>query len=350
MSILNQYTNPNKSGSFAGLSGFVKNNLNFKEKDAKNSLLQEKSYTQHVLPRKFFKRNKVIVGGIDHLWQADLIDVKKLKYFNKNFNYILTVIDVFSKFGWAVPLKFKKAEDTYNAFKFIIESSKRKPRKLHIDAGREFYGKCKQYLQSLGIQLYIVESELKASVVERFNRTLKEKMWRLFTFRNKKIYYDYLPQLVNNYNNSYHRSIKNKPINITHANESKTFEILNGFKKERGSTDDYIHFKFNKGDYVRVVLKRKTFDKAYTKNWTEEIYIITERIPRNPPVYKIKSLYNENLTKSFNHQQLQLVSPIIFPIDSYEVLDQTDKEILVLKINYEETKPLWVNKSEFLAE
>jgi hypothetical protein len=350
MSILNKYTNPNEPGSFAGLSGFVQNNKNIKQKNAKYILLKEEAFTQHVLPRKNFKRNKVIVGGLDHLWQADLIDVQKLKYQNKHYNYILTVIDVFSKYGWAIPIKFKRAEDTYNAFKFIIESSGRKPRKLHIDAGREFYGKCKNYLESLGIKVYIVESELKASVVERFNRTLKEKIWRLFTLTNKKVYHCYIPQLLNNYNNSYHRSIKNKPSNITHANESKTFEILNGFKRERGGPDDYIEFKYNKGDYVRVVLKKKTFDKAYTKNWTDEIYIISEKIPRNPPVYKIKSLYNEEITKSFYQQQLQLVSPELFPIDSFEVLDHSGENILVLKLNDEDAKPSWVNESEFLSQ
>lgn len=349
-SLLNKYTDPSIPGSFSGLSGFEKNNKKFTNDQIKKELLDQKTYTQHVLPFRNFKRNKVIVGGIDDTWQADLVDVQKLKYQNKHYNYVLTVIDVFSKYAWALPIKFKKANDTYEAFKTIIENSKRIPKKLHIDGGNEFKGRCKTYLEELKIELYIVESKMKASVVERFNRTLKEKMWRMFTFNNNKKYFDALPLLLDSYNKSYHRSIKNKPYKISKKNEDITFYNLYGFKKEQGGPNELIQFKFSLGDYVRVVITKNLFEKGYTSNWSDDLFIIDEKIPRIPPVYKLRTLNNEILTRSFYEQEIQLVKENEFPIDTFEVLESDKEKILVKKLNEEQAEPYWVNKKQFLNE
>lgn len=348
--IFSKYTDLNRPGSFSGLSGFKKNNKKFTKLRIKKELFEQNTYTQHVLPIRNFKRNKVIVGGIDDTWQADLVDVQKLKYQNKHNNYILTVIDVFSKFAWTVPIKFKKANDTYEAFKKIIKSSNRIPKKLHIDGGNEFKGKCKAYLEELNIDLYVVESKMKASVVERFNRTLKEKMWRMFTFNKNKKYYDSLPLLIDSYNRSYHRSIKNKPIEISKNNEDKTFFNLYGFKKEQGGPNELVHFKFKVDDYVRVVISKNLFEKGYTSNWSDDLFMIHQKIPRIPPVYKIKTLNNDILTKSFYEQEIQLVRETEFPIDAFEVLQSDKENILVKKLNAEQAAPYWVNKNKFLNE
>ena len=118
--ILSDYINPEIPGAFSGLSGFKKNN-NFSDKKIENELFKTRVFTQHVIPRRTFKRRRVIVPEIDDTWQADLVDVQKLKYQNKHFNYILTVIDCFSKYAWAIPIKSKSANDTYEAIKKIID-------------------------------------------------------------------------------------------------------------------------------------------------------------------------------------------------------------------------------------
>jgi len=345
-SVLDAYTKAKNPGAFSGLAGFEKNNKNIK--NSKQTLLKKDFYTNQILPRKNFKRLKVIVAGIDNTWQADLIDVKKIKYENKHFSYILTVIDVFSKFGWAVAIKNKQANECFKAFKHIIESSNRKPKKLHIDGGKEFKGECQKYLHSLGIKTYIVESKLKASIVERFNRTIKNKMWRMFQFKNNKKYIDELDDLLANYNNSYHRSIKNKPININKCNENKTFEILYGFAKEEGGLNEYARTIYKKGDYVRKVLDKAIFEKSYTSNWSNDLFLISEIIPGNPTVYKIKTLYNENLSKSFYENQLLKVYP---NVDTFQVLDSKNNKILVQQLNNEqEAPPKWANKKDFLRQ
>lgn len=94
--------------------------------------------------------------------------------------------------------------------------AERTPKRLQTDKGTEFLNSgVQKYLKKLGINFYTINSEMKACIVERFNRTLKEKMWRYSTLKNNKLYADVLTNIVNSYKNTYHRTIKTKPINVT---------------------------------------------------------------------------------------------------------------------------------------
>jgi len=320
----------------------------------KKTLLNTNVYTQHKLPTRNFKRRKIIVGGIDVMWQADLVDVQKIKYQNSHNNYILTVIDCFSKYAWAEPIKNKTAVQTYQAFKNIIEKSGRTPQKLIVDGGNEFKGQCKKYLEGLGINLFISESDLKASLVERFNRTIKERIWRMFTFNKNKKYIENLQDLLYNYNNSYHSSIKNKPSAINKSNEFQTFKNLYGYDIKKGPKD-LIEFRFKKGDYVRSVIPKSLFEKGYTIKWTEDIFIINETIPSHPPTYTIITLHGDiilNKTNTYQQifygDQLQLVYKDEFPIDTFRIIDQAGENIQIQKLNSENQQSIWTNKKDFL--
>ena len=121
-------------------------------------------------------------------------------------------IDVFSKYGWIKGLKDKKTETVSKAFEDIFKS-KRKPQKLWTDKGSEFISKhFKDFLKSKGISLYHTENEEKSSVVERWNKTMKNRMWKMFTVNNNTVYWDKLDKLVNDYNNARHSSIKMSPV------------------------------------------------------------------------------------------------------------------------------------------
>ena len=123
--------------------------------------------------------------------------MKKFSRINKGIKYLLTRIDVFSKYAWVIPMKSKEGKTSLLAFKKIFERSHRKPEKIQCDAGKEFLNKYfKEFLKKNEISLYTVASELKASVIERFNRTFKEKMWRSFTAREKYIYHDVIDKIV----------------------------------------------------------------------------------------------------------------------------------------------------------
>jgi hypothetical protein len=171
---------------------------------------------------------------------------------------------------------------------------------------------------------------MKDSIVERFNRTIKEKMWRLFTANKNKKYVKFLPQLMANYNHSYHRFIQNKPNSISKLNEKVTFKNLYGFDLDQGSRE-LITFKFNVGEYVRVVISKNLFAKGYTINWSDEIFLIQNRQATKPPTYKIKTIEDNKLTRTFYENELNKVIYEEFPFDTYKVLNETEDNLLVTK-------------------
>ena len=150
----------------------------------KTWLQSKDTYILHKPVRYNFPRNRVIVTGIDDQWQADLVDVSSLAHFNKGYKFLLTCIDVFSKFAWVVPLKSKTGESLVNGFQSILDFG-RSPEKLQTDKGTEFLNRNFQsLLKESSIHFFTTNSELKESVVERFNRTLKTRMWKHFTAKN----------------------------------------------------------------------------------------------------------------------------------------------------------------------
>jgi len=342
--IIEKYTDIKQPGSFSGLSGFLKNNKKLKLKNEKKTLLTQPTYTLHTPARHSFPRTKWISGGIDQIWQVDLIDMRKFKFQNSHFEYVLTCIDVFSKKAWAVPIKKKTSNDTMQAFKLIFES-KRIPKTIFLDKGNEFKGECEKLFQKHQIKIVTSTTKLKASVVERFNRTLKEKIFRIFTFNKNTKYSKILPEILDSYNNSYHRSIKTTPNSVNEKNKDKIFQTLYG-DLNTFSFDNYIRFKFKRGDYVRIATEKNIFDKGYTPNYSKEIYVVWKLIASNPPRYNIRSLDNEEYTYNFYTEELQRVSQSEFPYDSFKVIEENKEEILVEKLNSSKRKLLILKKSD----
>ena len=145
-----------------------------------------------------------------------------------------------------VPSKKKQGQELVKAFQTILASG-RKPSKLQTDQGTEFLNRVFQkFLRENKIEFFTVKSALKASVVERFNRTFKNKMYKFFTAKNTLTYIDVLPQSVRSYNNTYHRSIKMKPSQVTKANEAKVWDTLYG-----SDVLKRIRFKFQVGELFK---------------------------------------------------------------------------------------------------
>ena len=139
-----------------------------------------------------FKKRIVISKGIDEIWALDLVEMQQFSKWNKGYKYLLMIIDIFSKCGWIVPLRDKKGETVAEAFKTIFKAA-RKPQFLWTDKGKEFYNEhLKELLDKNRITLYSTENEEKSSVVERWNRTMKNKMWKMFTANNNTVYCDKL--------------------------------------------------------------------------------------------------------------------------------------------------------------
>ena len=275
--------------------------------------MSQDTYTLHKPARRNFKRNRIIVGGIDEQWQMDLADMQSLKQYNDGYRYLLVCIDVFSKYAWIVPIKSKTGPALVEAFKVIL-SSGRKPHKIMTDQGTEFFNKSFQtLLKNEGIELFNTFNETKASIVERVIRTFKAKMWRYFTAKKTMRYLDMLPDLVYSYNHSEHRSIGRSPALVNSENEDEVFRTL-----YRNVLDNVqpVKYKFKIGDQVRISKIKRKFEKGYLPNYSKEIFTVSKKVPRNPPVYKLKDYDGEELKGTFYDKELQKV---IKHDDMYEV-------------------------------
>ena len=301
------YLDPSHPASFGGVDAVYrelkeqgKNKIS--RKQVKEWLSQQDVYTLHKPARRHYRRSRVIVSGKDAQFQADLVDVQSLSRYNKGFKYLLTCVDIFSKYAWVIPLKTKQGQELVKAFRTIL-SSGRKPLKLQTDKGTEFLNRqFQKFLRDNNIHFFTVNSGLKASVIERFNRTFKNKMYKYFTAKNTLSYIDVLPQLVSSYNNTYHRSIKMKPTQVTKANESKVWDTLYS-----GDVQKQVRFKFQVGDRVRISKVKRMFEKSYLPNFTEEMFTVYKRFARQVPVYKLKDDAGEILDATFYEAELQKV-------------------------------------------
>ena len=180
---------------------------------------------------------------------------------SKGIRYLLYVIDLFSKYAWVAPLKDKKGVSIVNAFQKILDSSKRKPNTIWLDQGSEFYNNVfKKFLKDNDISMYSIYNEGKSVVAERFIRTLKDKIYKHMTTISKNVYFYVLDDVVDEYNNTYHKTITMKPVDVGD-------DSFAGYSKESNEKDP----KFKVGDHVRISKFKNIFAKGYTPNWSEEI-------------------------------------------------------------------------------
>ena len=203
------------------------------------------------------KKRKIHAAFKDNIWGADLADMQLLSRYNKGIRFLLCVIDIFSKYAWVVPLKDKKGVSIVTAFQSILKQSNRKPNKIWVDKASEFYNASfKKWLRDNDIVMYSTHNEGK-SVVERFIRMLKSKIYKYMTSISKSVYIDKLNDIVDECNNTYHTTIKIKPINVKDNTYINT-------DKEINNKDP----KFKVGDHVRISKYKNIFAKGYTSNWS----------------------------------------------------------------------------------
>ena len=302
------YYNPEHPASFGGVDSIYRvvkeeGKHQISRNRIRSWLKKQDTYTLHKPVRIHFKRNRVLVGGFDEQWEADLVIMDSLSKQNNGYKYLLTVIDVLSKYSWVEPIKTKTGESLVQAFGKIIKKG-RKPEKLHTDKGTEFTNRMFQkFLKENNIRFFTTHNETKASIVERFNRTLKGKMWKYFTAKNTVKYIDIIQKLVKSYNHSRHRSIGMKPTDVNKDNEGFVWQKLYGEEPHKS-----IYYKFNIGDQVRISKARRTFKKGYLPNWTEEVFTVTKRVPRRPPIYRIADHDSDEVEGVFYEEELQKVT------------------------------------------
>ena len=279
-----------------------------------------------------FKKRKVHSSFRDNIWGVDLADMQLLSKFNKGFRFLICVVDIFSKYAWVIPLKDKKGISIVNAFQKILKESNRKPNKIWVDKGSEFYNNYfKKWLRDNNIEMYSTHNEGKSVIAERFIRTLKNKIYKYITSISKNVSINKLDDIVKKYNNTYHISIKMKPVGV------KDNTYIN-FKKEV----NYKNPKFKVGDHVRISKYKNIFVKGYVPNWSEEIFIIKKIKNTVPWTYVINDLNGEKIIGTFYENGLQKTDQKEFIIE--KVLKKKGDKLYVKWKGYDNPFNSWIDK------
>jgi len=295
----------------------------------------------HAPVRRNFPRRRVIVRGYDDLWQADVVEMHPYSRLNQGHHYILTVIDVLSKHAWALPLKKKSGKEVAETFMKIIRGG-RCPANLQTDQGKEFYNADMQRLiKKHNINHYSTYSIMKASVVERFNRTLKNEMWKMFTLNGTYKWIDMLPNLISQYNMRKHRTIGMRPIDVTPTIADKLLNTVYSNVKIAAPA------RFKVGDSVRVSKFKTIFDKGYTPNWTTEVFKIIKVQATNPVTYLLEDSRGETIAGGFYECEIhRAANPDVYLVE--KVLQKKGDMVFVKWLGFDNSHNSWIKKNNVI--
>lgn len=350
------YYDPAHPSGYAGARRLI--NKNNKPPTVNEWLTQQDAYTLHKPVKRRFPRLYYDVSNIDDVWEADLVDLNSLKSSNDGVVYLLVVIDVLSKYAWVEPLPNKSVLEVTKAFQRIVERSNgRLPASIQTDRGKEFLGKPFQnFLKENNINFRVATNpDIKAAVVERFNRTLKERMWRYFTHKNTHRYIDVLQQFVHAYNHAQHSTIKMQPAAVTLYNANIAHENMIAAAEARRKNKRFKAHKYKCGDYVRISRTKGTFEKGYEKNWSEEIFRISRVLNRQGLyIYEVRDLEDEIIEGFFYPEELTCVNEKRMLEQQEFKIDRVlktkgrgpKKQLFVSWVGYPEKFNSWIRASE----
>ena len=255
--------------------------------------------------KKKFPRRHIIVHFPFQIFMGDLIEYQRneYKYANGGNKFILVLIDVFTKKAYARPIKRKNKFDMAIAMESILADFDHYPNTLITDEGLEFYNKnVEEVLDKFAIHHYSIKTKMKASIVERFIRTLKSRLEKYFVKNETKRWIDVLDQLIDNYNNTPHRTIGMSPNKVTDDNANKVFQKM--FPDIELQAKPRLHI----GDKVRKITEKTIFEKGYKQSWSTEMYRISDVKQSAGRVWYIISDMNGNRQPGIKYYwQLNLV-------------------------------------------
>jgi len=284
------------------------------EKENEYEQLAQELHKEYRKPKVFLK---VKVFNKDDIWGADLVEMKK----EEDYKYILTIIDLYTKYAWAFPLKNKTGNTVKSTFEELFEEepdringqspAPRRPKKLYVDHGSEFYNKTfLDFLKHNNIEIYSTfnqpdernQGPSHNPVIERFNRTLKTFMWKEFTIQGNQKWLKILPKILSFYNHKVHRTIGVSP-----EEASDNPEIIKEKIEENNNENEDLKekIKFQIGDHVRIFKWKNKFEKGFTHKWSKEIFVISEVHKSKPIVYSIIDLEGESIKGRFYSSELQ---------------------------------------------
>ena len=290
-----------------------------------------------------FERQKIIVNHINEIHSTDLVNMTQYSKMNRGYKYIFTNVDVFSKIAYAFPLKSKKIQDIKPCFKKIFKNNK--PKYIWADEEPAFLSKeMQQFFKDNNVKIYHSNSHLKAVVIERFNRSLRELMMKEFVKNNNTVWYNILPKLIKIYNNRYHSTIKMKPIEVNKSNEKYIKENIYTYDK----TSIIPKFKIN--DLVRISLKRRPiFDKPSGNiKWSEELFKIHSINRSNVITYKIEDFNAEIIEGIFYERELQKTKNTSQVYVIEKIIRKNKNKYLVKWRGYSNDFNSWINENDII--
>jgi len=307
----------------------------------KQEYLKQLSKELHKPARKNFLRLPVQSQGIRDIFAMDLADLPSLKDENDGYRYILVCLDVASRYAFAIALKDKKSATVLNAFKEIVKESGM-PKKIWTDQGSEFKKDLSVFASSHKIKMYNSFAPFKVSIAERFNRTLKERMFQKFTELDTETWIDLLPDLLEEYNNSVNSGIGAKPIDAWKEKlPKKNVTVKRVIPK----------LEFMPGDWVRISRLKGTFEKGYSEKWSRELYqVVRADITQPIAMYSLEDELGEPIKGRFYKEELQksdLLGKSVEKILKSRVGKNGD-EIFVKFIGYPDKFNRWISAKDTL--
>ena len=253
------------------------------------------------------ERSRVIVAGRYDQFDADLADFRSLSEYNDGQNYLLIVIDVFSRFCWVEGLETKENVEVKEALERILARTGRIPRRLRTDNGKEFTTEAmQQFYTQYNITHFVAMNEVKANYAERVIKTLKSKLYRYMQMHQTYRYKEVVQDIVHSYNNTYHKNIKMTPSEVTNDNEKPLWWMQYHPKRKFQEGPRKMDFKFRPGDHVRIPHVSTVFGREWSARWTEEVFVVSDRFRRQGiNMYKVEDEDNEPVYGTFYELELQ---------------------------------------------
>ena len=319
------YFDPANPAAFSGLEktwNVIKSEGKVTKKQLKEWLLEQDTYSSYFPVRRKFNRPRTISPGVNYYWGSDVAYMLPFAEYNNDHSYFVVFIDIFTRYAYAEPLKTLRGKEMVEVMRDVFKTEK--PRYLYTDSGTEYTNRIVQrYLKQESITHYTSRNEKKVAHAERLIKQLKRKLLQYMNEKNTHEWVGTLQDVVQAYNNSYHRVINMTP---AQAKDAKQYTVWSNqyFSKPRNSQSpkrlkkNKNAFKFNIGDRVKISVLKKPFDREYDQRYTTETFTITDkRMQGNIPSYSIKDELNEPIVGWFYPQELLKV---IVPSDkSYRI-------------------------------
>ena len=264
-------------------------------------------YTRFKQHRKSKKYSPIYVYNRRELFQSDVVFFtnKEMVEANNGYRYLFTTIDVFTKMAWVYPLKDNTCQNIMDSFKDILERCGDTPKRLNTDRGSEMIcKKFKTYLKEKNVHHYLAYSLRKCPVVERFNLTIQQLLYKIMAKNNSLTWVKYIDQAMKIYLNRKHRTIGMSPLEGDKKTREK--EIRQTYlKRYKKSNEKRIKPKFSIGDTVRIWAERGQFHRGYMEDFTREFFIISKVLRNLPfPRYVIREYEGEEVTGTFFEDEL----------------------------------------------